>query len=201
MAYPTVSNPYGFKAVNRVDGMPYAGAIRQIPIASSYTTAIYNGDPVIIATGGTIERSAASGAVTTGNPCGVLVGCQYVNSSGQTVKAQYFPGSGVTNAVAYVVDDPLAAFKVAVAYANAVVTTVTQAAVGTNMSYNLGTGSTADGDSGAFVTAASGANTSTLPFRVIAVVPETATSATTFTEVIVKINNHQYNTALGNNLS
>jgi len=201
MAYPTVSAPYGFQAINRVDGMPYAGAIRQIPIASGYTTAIYNGDPVVIATGGTIQRAAASGAVTTGSPCGVLVGCAYTNSSGQPVQANYFPGSGVTNAVAYVVDDPLAAFKVAVAYANAVVTTVTQAAVGTNMSYNLGTGVAATGDSGAFVTAASGANTSTLPFRVIAVVPETATSATTFTEVIVKINNHQYNTALGNNLA
>jgi hypothetical protein len=201
MAYPTVSAPYGFKAINRVDGMPYAGAIRQIPIASGYTTAIFNGDPVIIATGGTIERAAASGAVTSGSPVGVLVGCAYTNSSGQPVQAQYFPGSGVTNAVAYVVDDPLALFKVAVAFANATVTTVTQAAVGTNMSYNLGTGSTATGDSGAFVTAASGANTSTLPFRVIAVVPETATSATTFTEVLVKINNHEYNTALGNNLS
>jgi hypothetical protein len=201
MAYPTVSAPYGFQAINRVDGMPYAGAIRQIPIASGYTTAIYNGDPVVIATGGTIERAAASGAVTSGSPVGVLVGCAYTNSSGQPVQAQYFPGSGVTNAVAYVVDDPLAAFKVAVAYANAVVTTVTQAAVGTNMSYNLGTGDTASGDSGAFVTAASGANTATLPFRVIAVVPETATSTTTFTEVIVKINLHQYNNTTGLNLS
>jgi hypothetical protein len=201
MAYPTVSAPYGFQAINRVDGMPYAGAIRQIPIASGYTTAIYNGDPVVIVTGGTIERAAASGAVTSGSPVGVLVGCAYTNSSGQPVEGQYFPGSGVTNAVAYVVDDPLAAFKVAVAFANATVTTVTQAAVGTNMSYNLGTGNANTGDSGAFVTAASGANTATLPFRVIAVVPATATSATTFTEVIVKINNHQYNTALGNNLS
>jgi hypothetical protein len=201
MAYPTVSAPYGFQAINRVDGMAYAGAIRQIPIASTYTTAIFNGDPVIIAVGGTIERSAASGAVTGGTPVGVLVGCQYTNTSGQTVQAQYFPGSGVTNAIAFVVDDPLAAFKVAVAFANATVTTVTQAAVGTNMSYNLGTGSTVDGNSGAFVTAASGANTATLPFRVIAVVPETATSSTTFTEVIVKVNTHQYNTTLGNNLA
>ena len=34
MAYPTVSAPYGLKPINRVDGMPYAGAIRQIPIAA-----------------------------------------------------------------------------------------------------------------------------------------------------------------------
>ena len=201
MAYPTVSNPYGFKAVNRVDGMPYAGAIRQIPIASGYTTAIYNGDPVKIVVGGTIERTAASGAVTTGSPVGVLVGCQYVNSSGQTVQAQYFPGSGVTSAVAYVVDDPLAMFKVAVAYANGVVTTVAQNAVGTNMSYNLGTGSATTGDSGAFVTAASGANTAALPFRVIAVVPDTAVTATTFCEVYVKVNLHQYNNTTGLDLA
>jgi len=39
MAYPTVSAPYGFQPINRVDGMPYAGAIRQIPITASYGTA------------------------------------------------------------------------------------------------------------------------------------------------------------------
>lgn len=200
MAYPIVSAPYGFKAVNRVDGLPYAGAIRQIPIASNYNTAIYNGDTVVIVNGGTIQ-SAGSGAITSGNPVGVFVGCQYVNSTGQTVQAQYYPGTSVTSAVAYVVDDPLAAFKVAVAYANGVVTTVTAAAVGTNMSYNMGTGSTTTGDSGAFVTAASGANTSSLPFRVIAVVPDTNVTATTFCEVIVKINTHQYNNPLGTNLS
>jgi len=200
-AYPVVSNPYGFKPINRVDGLPYAGAIRQVPISGSYNVAIYNGDPVKIVTGGTIERTAASGAVTSGTIVGIFVGCQYVNSSGQTVQAQYYPGTTVTNAVAYVVDDPFAVFKVAVAYANATVTTVTQAAVGTNMSFNMGTGSATTGDSGAFVTAASGANTSTLPFRVIAVVPETATSATTFCEVIVKTNLQQYNDNIGNNLS
>jgi len=200
-AYPVVSNPYGFKPINRIDGLPYAGAIRQVPISGSYNVAIYNGDPVKIATGGTIERTAASGAVTSGTILGIFVGCQYVNSSGQTVQAQYYPGTAVTSAVAYVVDDPFAVFKVAVAYANATVTTVTQAAVGTNMSFNMGTGSATTGDSGAFVTAASGANTSTLPFRVVAVVPDTAVTSTTFCEVIVKTNLQQYNDNTGNNLS
>jgi hypothetical protein len=37
MAYPTVSAPYGLKPVNSLDGKPYAGAIRQIPMASGYT--------------------------------------------------------------------------------------------------------------------------------------------------------------------
>ena len=32
MAYPTIDKTYGFKPVNRLDGLPYAGAIRQIPV-------------------------------------------------------------------------------------------------------------------------------------------------------------------------
>ena len=54
MAYPVVDAPYGLQAINRVDGLPYAGAVRQIPIASTYNTAIFNGDIVNIVAGGTI---------------------------------------------------------------------------------------------------------------------------------------------------
>jgi hypothetical protein len=193
MAYPSVTAPYGFNALNRVDGMPYAGAIRQLPIASSYSTAIFNGDVVKIVAGGTIEKETAT---TTATPVGVLVGAQYVNSSGQTIQGQFFPGAGVTNAVAYVVDDPLAAFKVAVTNASSVVSTVAASVVGQNAAFILGTGDTATGNSGESINAGNISSTSTLPFRVIAVVPETATS-TGFTELVVKINTHQYNNPTG----
>jgi hypothetical protein len=61
-----------------------------------------------------------------------------------------------------------------------------------------GTGSNTTGDSAVsvFATNAQG-NASTLPLRVIAVVPDTAASATTYTEVVVKFNNHQYNVTTG----
>ena len=197
-AYPVVSNPYGFKPINRIDGLPYAGAYRQLPIASTYNTPIYNGDPVAIVVGGTIAKSSTSGSeVVSATIAGVFVGCSYTNSQGQTVYAQYYPGTSVTNAIAYFVDDPMAAFRVAVAYANGVVTTVQNNAVGTNISYFAGTGSATSGDSGAWVTAASGNSTSTLPWRVIAVVPDTNVTSTTFCEVIVKINTQQYNNATG----
>lgn len=194
MAYPTVSAPYGFQPLNRIDGMPYAGAIRQLPIASSYSTAIFNGDVVKIVSGGTVEKDTAT---TTATPVGVLVGCQYVNSMGQTVQGQYFPGAGVTNAVAYVVDDPMAAFKVAVTNSSSAMSSVASSVVGTNVAFVLGSGNTVSGDSGESVDAASSSTASTLPFRVIAVVPETATSSTAFTEVIVKINTQQYNNPTG----
>lgn len=113
MAYPTVSKPYGLQAVNRVDGMPYAGATRQIPIASDYNTAIFNGDIVRVAAGGNIQKSTVTVDSTTAaanNTYGVFVGVQYVNTQGQTVQAQYYPGNAAaSSAVAYVVDDPMAA--------------------------------------------------------------------------------------------
>lgn len=41
MAYPSVDAAYGFKAINELNGLPYAGATRQIPIARSYGTSIF----------------------------------------------------------------------------------------------------------------------------------------------------------------
>ena len=197
MAYPTVSAPYGLVPINRVDGMPYAGAIRQLPIASTYNTAIFNGDIVRVAAGGTIQKSTVTVDSTTAaanNTYGVFMGVQYVNSQGQTVQAQYYPGNAAaSSAVAYVVDDPMAAFKVAVTYSgNATVTTVNQSIVGTNMSVRQGTGSATTGDSAVsvYATDAQG-NAAALPVRVVEVVPATASSAGAYTEVVVKLNNPQ----------
>ena len=197
MAYPSVSAPSGLVAINSVDGKPYAGATRQLPIASTYNTAIFNGDIVAVVDGGTIEKSGVTNDSTT-TPAnytyGVFVGVQYVNSQGQTVQAQYYPGNAAaTSAGAYVVDDPMAAFKVAVVFANSVVTTVNQSVVGINMAIDQGTGNTTTGNSGTgvLVPTDNQGNAATLPVRVVSVVPETATNATAFTEVVVKLNNPQ----------
>ena len=194
MAYPTVSAPYGFQAINRVDGTPYAGQTRLIPIASDYNTAIYAGDLVKIVTGGTIEKFTGT---TTGSPSGVFVGVQYVNSLSQFTPAQYYPGTSVTDAYAIVVDDPLAAFKVAVTDSSSDMSTAARAAVGSNMSVLAGTGDAATGNSGASVLAGSEATTAGLVVRVIDTVDETKTAADTFVELIVKINLHQYNNTTG----
>jgi hypothetical protein len=193
MAYPTISAPYGFEPINRVDGMPYAGAIQHLPVVQA--TAIYNGDLVELAVGGNVTSAAS---LTSGAKLGVFVGCQYTNSSGQTVQAQYYPGSGVTNAIAYVVVDSNAAFKVAVTTSAGAISTVTRAAVGTNVTALVNTPSATTGNSAQSILNTSPAANAAFPLRVIAVVPESAVTATTFSEVIVKINLHQYNTALGN---
>jgi len=202
MAYPTISKTYGLKPVNRLDGLPYAGAIRQIPVAAGYATAILNGDTVAISNGYIIAKTATD----TGASVGVLVGCQYVNSSGQTVQGQMYPAAASTSgnlAFAYVVDDPNAIFRVAATTAGS----TTPAAydrdiVGSNVAMVAGAGSTTTGDSAYGIDGSSSNTTNTLPLRVIDVVPDTATgpassSTTTYYEFLVKFNLHQYNSTTG----
>jgi hypothetical protein len=205
MAYPSVTAPYGLVPINSVDGKPYAGATRQLPIASTYNTAIFNGDIVTVVDGGTIALSTVAADSTTSAAdytYGVFVGVQYVNSQGQTVQAQYYPGNAAaSSAVAYVVDDPMAAFKVAVVHANSVVTTVNRSIVGVNMAVQQevpqGNTTTGNSNTGVLVATNNAGNAAALPVRVVSVVPETATSATAFTEVVVKLNNPQILRATG----
>ena len=203
MAYPTVSAPYGFQPVNRQDGMPYAGATTQYGI-KSVSTAIYNGDLVYIADGVVKSTVTTTSAITVANQAnltaGVFVGCQYTNTQGQTVQAQYYPGNAAaSSAIAYVVVDENAAYKVAVTNGSDVMSSTTLKAIGVNLAVDQGTGSATTGNSGNGVVAPSGAtgNASTLPVKVIAVVPETAINATNFREVIVVLTNPQLTSAAG----
>ena len=200
MAYPSVDKTYGFKPINRLDGLPYAGQTRLIPIAASYATAILNGDTVAIDTTGYL---VAKTATTSGDSVGVLVGCQYVNSLGQTVQSQYYPAAASTTtnvAYAYVVDDPYATFKVVATNGNTTTPSgYTRALVGSNVAIVAQVGSTATGDSYYGIDGAS-STTSAYPIRVVDVVPETSYisgGTTYYYEFIVKINLHQYNNTTG----
>ena len=197
MAYPTVSAPYGLQPINRIDGMPYAGAIRQIPVAAGFGTAIFDGDTVVINSDGFLVKSTTT---DSGNIVGVCLGGQYVNSSGQTVQGQFIPALASTAsnlALAYVVDDPMALFKVAVVTSGTTMGTAGRTVVGSNLPLVLNAGSTTTGNSAFAVTLTGAGTTATIPVRVIDVVPETATGADAFRELLVKINTHQYNNTTG----
>jgi hypothetical protein len=203
MAYPTIDKTYGFKPLNRLDGLPYAGAIRQIPVAPAYATAILNGDTVAVNTSGYL---VAANTTDSGNIVGVLVGCAYINSSGQPVSGQYYPAAQSTStamAFGYVVDDPSAVFKVVATVAGSTTPTAyTRALVGANVALVANVGSTTTGDSYYGIDGSSAATTNTLPVRVVDVVPDTATgsaavAATTYYEFLVKFNTAQYNSTTG----
>ena len=203
MAYPTINKTYGFKPVNRIDGLPYAGAIRQIPIAPSYATAILNGDTVKVDTNGYV---VAASTTDSGSIVGVLVGCSYINSLSQPTFAQAYPAGVSTStamAFAFVVDDPMAAFKVCATTAGSTTPAAySRAIVGSNVALVANVGSTTTGDSYYGIDGSSANTTNTLPVRVIDVVVDTATgnpsvAATTYYEFLVKFNTAQYNNTTG----
>ena len=187
MAYPTVAGPYGFQPINLIGGQVFAGATRQIPIASGSGTSIFYGDVVRLNTGGTLSRVSTTDSAT--DAVGIFMGCQFTNpTTKQFLQQQYYPASTVaSDIVAYVCDDPDTYFKVAVLSNSTTVGGVTQTDIGNNVAILATAGSTTTGNSLEGVSATTGTAT-TLPFRVIAGVPETVNASGSFTEVIVKFN-------------
>jgi len=186
MAYPTVSAPYGFKPLNRFDGIAYAGATQLYPVTAS--TAIYNGSVVKFVNGGTVEPIAD--LHNTGIfAVGVCVGVQYTNSSGQTVQAQYAPASGVSNVYAYVVNDPAAVFKVAVTGNNQTITPIAGTCLNTNVDGVTGTGDADTGNINSSVDGTTADAGATSLFRIVGLVEETRDVTTGYySEVLVKFN-------------
>ena len=212
MAYPTVSKPYGLKPINLIGGQVFAGATRQLAITTSsvnYSTAIFYGDVVQLSSDGTViistldtDTSPVAGVV------GVFLGCSFTNPvTKQKMFSQFWPGyaSGVTDAMAYICDDPDALFKVVSVGDTAdgtglVVAPVQQTALGTNAVLVLNSGSTTTGDSAIGIYSAG--TTTSLPMRIVDLVPDTAYISSgnlVFPEVIVKFNfgYHSYYNASG----
>jgi hypothetical protein len=198
MAYPSVTSPYGLIPINLIGGQVFAGATRQLPIATNSSTAIFYGDVVKLLAGGTVGKDTGTDSAT---PVGVFLGCTYTDPTFGLTFRQYYPGTtNISDVTAYVQEDPDALFKVAVcAGTNSnTISYLTQAAVGSNVKLANGAnnvGSTSTGNSKVGVDSTEG-TTSTWPIRVVDVVPETAIAGNpgSYTEVIVKWNQgtHQY---------
>ena len=204
MAYPSVTAPYGLLPINLIGGQVFAGATRQIPIASGSTTAIFYGDIVKLASTGLLVQDTGTDAAT---PVGVLLGCSYTDPTFGKTFRQYYPGAvTASDIVAFVADDPDQLFKVAVVSGTTVVTYVNRTSVGNNAVLVQNVGSTTTGNSAVAIIDAT-ATTNTWPVRIIDVVPETAIAGYpgSYTEVIVKWNEpttgatggHQYRQATG----
>lgn len=206
-----VASPYGFKPVNLIGGLPYAGSTRSIPIASAYGTNIYNGSLVYVATTGYLQIATATGAdaTTNGMPTGtantgclgVFVGCSYTDpNTKQLLFNQYWPtGTVATDAVAYVVDDDRCVFQVQS------VGTVGITELGANFYLNAAqstsTGSTTTGNSNTAVVIGSSAITTTAAFRCVGFPNMVGFSQVgdAYTDIFVKFNPgyHSYTNAVG----
>jgi hypothetical protein len=124
---------------------------------------------------------------------GIFQGCKYLSTAQKrTVWGNYWPGSDVASTAqstieAYVINDPLAQF---VAQSDS--TGLVQADAGANLDFNIGTGTAANGLSGAFLIH-TGAATAAYPFRFVKLVldppgsPGTASGA--YNWAVVAFNN------------
>ena len=199
MAYPTVSGPYGLIPINLIGGQVFAGATRQIPIGSGETTAIFFGDVVNLNSDGNVTKLTTT---DSGSVVGVFLGCTYVDPTLGLTFRQSYPG-GLTNSTmsAYVQDDPDALFKAAVCdTGTTTISYLNRTDVNRNAALVQNTGSTTTGNSAVAINDATD-TTTTLPVRIVDVVPETAIAGNpgSYTEVIVKWNFgvHRYYNALG----
>jgi hypothetical protein len=114
---------------------------------------------------------------TAGNQTGIFLGCSYTNpSTKQKLFSQYWPASTAAgDAVAIVADDPDQVFKAVVCSSTTVIASGARAMIGQNLAMLNNTGSTVSGNSRNAVAAPSDtpATTSTLPVRMLGLVPDT----------------------------
>jgi hypothetical protein len=191
-----IQAPFGFRQWSGTGGAPTYEQVTFGPGGIDYNaTAIYYGDPVVRAGSGdgTLKQAAGSATTSTVTMAGIFQGCKYLSTaSKRTLWSNYWPGSDVvvgaqSTIEAYIINDPLAQFLV-----QADSTGVVLADVGANNDFNIGTGTTANGLSGAFLVHG-GAVSAAYPFRLVSIVttppgaPGTATGG--YNLAVVAFNN------------
>jgi len=182
------SAPFGFR---QYSGTGSAPTYEQVAVTIAYNaTNIFFGDPVEPDANGLIVQG--DGTTAAAGIAGVFVGAQYLSvAQKRTVWSNYWPGSDVSSAntvIGYIINDPNAKFLVQTGSTGA-----TQSTINLNAGYTIGSGNTANGISAAFLDVTTAATTSTLPFRVVALVTEPPGSAGTeagaYNYVVVAFNN------------
>ena len=195
---------FGFKHVGFVSGgaPDYQLATRQI--ASSYTTSIYFGDPVVkVAT--TKYIGAALDTTTTTIVEGIFQGCMLIPSTGGAPTwSPFYPGAAGADVTAYVMNAPNALFMAAATNTN-----IPATAIGENICFSTGTGSTFGGGfSGYTLDQSTISTTNTLPFQIYALfgnpqnsnfggVGNGSDSTSAYNWVIVSFNNERFKALTG----
>lgn len=189
--------PFGFMEAYRLSGAPTFQQSRR-RIAAGNATVIYKNDPVVQLASGYITQATAG----TTQIAGIFVGCEYVSvSQKKLIVSPYWPGTDANGDVtAYIIDDPMAVFRVQTNGSGALPATLT--ALGNNANFAIGTGSTNTGNSGAMIDISTIATTSTLPFRFVDLVLDPPGSngadiTTAFNWVYVAFNWQDYKSTTG----
>ena len=183
---------FGLRPYRKLDGTPLVGAQNRYTIASSYGTAIYQGDLVVPVGGGNIERAVAN---TSTAVVGVFNGVFYTDPTTQKPTwKNYYPGSVVASDItAFVVDDPDAVFLI-----NAD-EQFERADLFANYSISNTTGNTKTGISEVQLDVSATGTDNTFVVQAIDISQDPANSDTSDANgnVLVRINNHFYRSGTG----
>lgn len=190
----------GLIPVRHANGQPYTGAGNVYYVPSTYATALYQGDPVIIVTDAsdangipTVQRAtAAGGAYTIGPVVGVLsAGDPMVTVTRDTPR--YHAAS--TAGYVLVADDPDLLFEI---QEDSVGGVMTVGAAGRNADLIAGTGSAFTGYSGFMLDSSTLATTNTLQLRIVGPAERADNDLTIdFAKWLVKINLHSLRNLTG----
>jgi hypothetical protein len=190
-----MANTAAYNGFQQYSGTGSAPTYEQVAVSIAYNaSAIFYGDPVNPDGNGNVVVGVTSASSTNTQIAGIFVGCKYLSvSQKRVVWSNYWPGSDVASSdivTGYIINDPNAKF---VAQSDA--TGLTAAAVNNNVGFNIGTGNTANGISGAYInsgTVTPGTDAS-LPFRVVALLTDppgvNGTSSGAYAKAIVAFNN------------
>lgn len=183
------NSPFGFR---QYQGTGSAPTYEQVVYTCAYNASnIFFGDPVQSDSAGGIQRGSTSGASGNAELLGIFVGCSYLSvAQKRTVWSNYWPGSDVASGnsvTCYVVNDPNAKFVVQTGSAGLAAT-----AINNCYGFNIGTGNTANGISGAYLTTTA-ITDGTAPFRLVGLITAppgaNGTDATSgYNQVIVAFN-------------
>lgn len=154
--------PFGFRHIGFLSGFSPDFQMATRLLDSANTTKIYFGDPVVKdATTQYIEQ----GANNTTTLEGIFAGCVYIPTAGLAIPtwSPFWPGAAAATATAYVINAPGAMFL-----AQALNTAIPASAIGQNIGFAIGTGSTVGaGLSGATLDQSTLSTTNTMPFQVV----------------------------------
>lgn len=174
--------PTGFRPVKYRSGAPYNGAANMYYVPASDGTALYIGDPVIIAGSAdangvaTVTRATAAGGNSlTGTVVGIV--------PSPTITTKYRPAS--TAAYVLVADDPNLLFE---CQEDAVGGALAAVDVGLNADMIAGSGSTVTGLSGFQLDTSTKATTATLQWRIEGFAPRPDNEIGANAKVLVRIN-------------
>ena len=186
--------PFGLRPSRKVGGAYFTGGesrFRVTTSGSTNTTNIYQGDVVTQDTGGIVTRIARAdgGSATSAIIVGVFWGCFYTDpTTSKPTWSNYWPGNAATDAIGFIIDDPLVVFEVQADAAFPLADLFGNF----DIVDNSGTGSSNSGWSYMELDVSTGATTATLPLKALDISgdPENSDVSAANTNVMVVIQNH-----------